>query len=147
MQKGSSGYNVLPQEASVCANLRFIPHQSTDESIELITNLAKEYDIETEVLYRGYPSASLDLNGKAFHMVKETIQNCFPGIGIMPYVVTGGTDCRFYGEVCDNCVRFSPVNYGPEQMAGMHGLNENIETACLPGAVDYYKAIVRAQEK
>jgi carboxypeptidase PM20D1 len=147
MQKGSSGYNVLPQEASVCANLRFIPHQSTDVSIELITNLAKEYDIETEVLYRGYPSASLDLNGKAFHMVKETIQNCFPGIGIMPYVVTGGTDCRFYGEVCDNCVRFSPVNYGPEQMAGMHGLNENIETACLPGAVDYYKAIVRAQEK
>ena len=38
------------------------------------------------------------------------------------------------------------MNYGPEQMAGMHGLNENVEIDCLPGAVDYYKAIVKAQE-
>jgi acetylornithine deacetylase/succinyl-diaminopimelate desuccinylase-like protein len=57
-----------------------------------------------------------------------------------------GKRARFYGEVCDSCVRFSPVLYGPEQMAGMHGLNENIEVNCLPPAVDYYKAIIRAQE-
>ena len=113
MQEGSRGYNVLPQEASVCANLRFIPHQGTDESIALITDMAKQFGLETEVIYKGYPSKSLDLKG----------------------------------EVCDNCVRFSPVLYGPEQLAGMHGLNENIEVNCLPPAVDYYKAIVRAQEK
>ena len=147
MQAGSSGYNVLPQEASVCANLRFIPHQSTDESIQIITDLAAQYGLETEVLYRGYPSKALDLNGEAFAITKETLATCFPGVGVMPYVVTGGTDARFYGEVCDSCVRFSPVNYGPEQMAGMHGLNENIETGCLPGAVDYYKEIVKAQER
>ena len=146
MQQGSAGYNVLPQEASVCANLRFIPHQSTDESLELISDLAKKYGLETEVIYRGYPSASLDLKGEAFAITQATIGKCFPGVGVLPYVVTGGTDARFYGEVCDSCVRFSPVNYGPEQMAGMHGLNENIETGCLPGAVDYYKEIILAQE-
>lgn len=147
MQSGSAGYNVLPQEASVCANMRYIPHQSTDESLEVITKLAKEYGLETEVIYHGYPSKSLDLNGEAFAITQQTIETCFPGVGVLPYVVTGGTDARFYDEVCDSCVRFSPVNYGPEQMAGMHGLNENIETGCLPGAVDYYKEIVRAQEK
>lgn len=146
MQSGSAGYNVLPQEASVCANLRFIPHQGTDESIEVITELAKQYGLETEVIYRGYPSSSLDLNGEAFTITQDSIGKCFPGVGVLPYVVTGGTDARFFGEVCDNCVRFSPVNYGPEQLAGMHGLNETIETGCLPGAVDYYKTIVRAQE-
>lgn len=147
MQSGSAGYNVLPQEASVCANMRFIPHQSTDESIEIITELAKKFGLETEVIYRGYPSHSLDLNGEAFAITQKTIETCFPGVGILPYVVTGGTDARFYDEVCDSCVRFSPVNYGPEQMAGMHGLNENIEAGCLPDAVDYYKEIIRAQEK
>ena len=146
MQQGSAGYNVLPQEASVCANMRFIPHQGTDESIALITELAKKYGLETEVIYRGYPSKSLDLKGEAFKLVEKTIGEVFPGVGVMPYVVTGGTDARFYGEVCDSCVRFSPVCYGPEQMAGMHGLNENIETGTLPGAVDYYKSIIRAQE-
>ena len=147
MQQGSAGYNVLPQEASVCANLRFIPHQGTEESLELITKLAARYGLETEVIYKGYPSKSLDLSGEAFHMVEKAIGDVFPGVGVMPYVVTGGTDARFYGEVCDSCVRFSPVLYGPEQMAGMHGLNENVESGCLPPAVDYYKTVILAQEK
>ncbi|MBQ8610469.1 MAG: M20/M25/M40 family metallo-hydrolase [Oscillospiraceae bacterium] len=146
MQNGSSGYNVLPQSASVCANLRFIPHQSTDESLQLITAMAKKYGLETEVLYAGKPSRSLDLSGEPFAITRSVIGQIFPGVGVMPYVVTGGTDARFYDGVCDACVRFSPVCYGPEQMAGMHGLNENIETGTLPAAVDYYKAIIRAQE-
>ncbi len=146
MQSGSAGYNVLPQDASVCANLRFIPHQSTDESVELIAALAKKYGLDTEVIYRGYPSAALDLEGEAFAITQQAIGAIFPGVGLMPYVVTGGTDARFYGEVCDACVRFSPVCYGPEQMSGMHGLNENIEVGTLPMAVDYYKYIIKAQE-
>lgn len=147
MQSGSAGFNVLPQTASVCANLRFIPHQSTDESIEVLTKLAEKYGLETQVIYRGYPSKSLDLNGEPFLITQESIKACFPGVEVLPYVVTGGTDARFYDEVCDNCIRFSPVNYGPEQLAGMHGLNENIEIGCLPGAVDYYKTVIKAQEK
>lgn len=146
MQSGSKGYNVLPEEASVSANMRFIPHQSTDESLEIITKRAAKYGLETEVIYKGYPSKALDLSSEQFEMVESCINEVFPGVGIMPYVVTGATDARFYGEVCDNCVRFSPVRYGPEQMAGMHGLNENIETGTLPGAVDFYKAVIKAQE-
>ena len=147
MQEGSHGYNVLPQEASVCANLRFIPHQGTDESIALITDMAKQFGLEPEVIYKGYPSKSLDLKGEAFAIVQDTINAVFPEVCVMPYVVTGGTDARFYGEVCDSCGRFSPVLYGPEQLAGMHGLNENIEVNFRPLAVDDYMAIGRAQEK
>lgn len=147
MQQGSQGFNVLPQEATVCANLRFIPHQGAKESLEVLDKLAKQHGIEMEVVKQGEPSASLDLKGEGFGLVQETIGKVFPGVGIMPYVVTGATDARFYGEVSEHCVRFSPVNYGPEQMAGMHGLNENIESGCLPAAVDYYKAIIQAQEQ
>ncbi|MBE6767981.1 MAG: M20/M25/M40 family metallo-hydrolase [Ruminococcaceae bacterium] len=147
MQSGSEGYNVLPAEATVCANMRFIPHQGTDESLAIITDLAAKYGIETEVVYRGVPSASLDLNGEAFAVTQKAVESVFPKVGVLPYVVTGATDARFYGEVCDSCVRFAPVNYGPEQMKGMHGLNENIEAGCLPAAVDYYKTIIRLQEK
>ena len=44
-------------------------------------------------------------------------------------------------------VRFAPVIYGPEQMKGMHGLNENIEYNCLPGAVDFYKNLIEAMRR
>ena len=145
MQKGSDGYNVIPQEAYVTANLRFIPHQKVNESVEVLTKLAAKYDIETEVLIANDPSPSLDLKGRAFRLTEAAIGEVFPDLPVSPYIVTGATDCRFYNDVCDNCVRFAPVVYGPEQLKGMHGIDENIETNCLPGAVEYYKAVIRLQ--
>jgi carboxypeptidase PM20D1 len=32
-------------------------------------------------------------------------------------------------------------------MKGMHGLNENIEIDCLPGAVDFYRNLIAAVPK
>lgn len=146
MQKGSNGYNVIPQDAWVTANLRYIPFQSLDESNKIIADLAKKYDIDTEVVMATYPSKSLDLNGRPFEMTKECIKKIFPGIGIMPYVVTGGTDSRFYDPVCDNCVRFTPICTTPEQLNSMHGIDENIYITALPQAVDYYKELIKIQE-
>lgn len=145
--QGSDGYNVIPQEAWVTANLRFIPHQKVKESVDVLSDLAKKYDIETNILMACNPSPSLDLTGRAFRLTEAAIAETFPGLPASPYVVTGATDCRFYNDVCDSCVRFSPVIYGPEQMQGMHGIDENIETNCLPGAVKYYKTVIKLQEK
>jgi len=145
--RGSDGFNIIPQEAYVTANLRFIPHQKVKESVEVLTKLAAKYNIETEVVAAMDPSPSLDLTGRAFRLTEACIARTFPGLPASPYVVTGATDCRFYNDVCDNCVRFSPVIMGPEQMKGMHGIDENIESNCLPGAVDYYKNLIRMQEE
>lgn len=146
MQHGSDGYNVIPQEAWVTANLRFIPHQKVAESVKVLTDLAAKYNIETEVVDANDPSPSLDLSGCAFKITEEAIRRAFPGLPASPYVVTGATDCRFYTEdVTEACVRFAPVVFGPEQMKGMHGIDENIETNCLPGAVEYYKTVIRLQ--
>ena len=140
MLSGSDACNVLPQEASVWANLRFIPHQGMDESLALIKKRAEKYGIETDVLSASDYSAPADIHGEAWRRVTDTIAEVFPGLAWSPYVMTGATDAKNYQAICDNCIRFAPVIYGPEQMRGMHGVNENIETACLPGAVDFYKA-------
>ncbi|MDO4940709.1 MAG: M20/M25/M40 family metallo-hydrolase [Erysipelotrichaceae bacterium] len=146
MQKGSDGYNVIPQEAYVTGNLRYIPHENKDEANKKIIEIAKRYDIETTIIKSSPSSKPLDLNSKQYKQTIECINTIFPNVGIMPYVVTGGTDSRFYSEVCDHCIRFSPVMFGPEQNKGMHGIDENIEQGCLPPAVDYYKQLIRLQE-
>ena len=144
VQSGSDAYNVLPQEASVGANLRFIPHQKKDESISLISKRAARYGLETEVLNAVDPSETADIHGDAYRFVTDVIGQTFPGLPASPYVMTGATDARNYERICRNVFRFAPVIYGPEQMKGMHGLNENIGLDCLPGAVDFYKNIIRS---
>ena len=143
MAQGSSGLNVLPQEAFVTGNLRFIQHQGTEESIGIIREIAKKYDLETEIIYADQPCKPVDFCGAAFQKVEAAIHEIYPGIGVSPYVMTGGTDCKFYGDVCDNCIRFAPIYINKQQYGSIHGLNENITASALPPAVDFYKKIVR----
>ena len=51
MQSGSDAYNVLPQEATLGANMRFIPHQGEQESLTIIQKLAEKHGLSTEVLH------------------------------------------------------------------------------------------------
>ena len=141
--KGSDGLNVLPQTAYVTGNMRYIHHQPTDESIQLISEIAKKYDIETEVIYKDYPCPIVDFNSRQFHLVEAVVDKVFPGVGACPYVMTGGTDCKFYSEVCENAIRLAPLYIDKQQYASIHGLNENISSGVLPKAVDFYKEIVK----
>lgn len=147
MQSGSDACNVLPQEATVSANMRFIPHQGAKESLEIIRRIAEKHGLEMEILHSNDYTPAVDINGEAFKQVEAVISETFPGLPVSPYVMTGATDAQFYQPICKSCIRFAPVIYGPEQMKGMHGLNENIEYNCLPGAVSFYKNLIIAQEK
>lgn len=143
MQSGSDALNVLPQSASLSMDLRYIPHQDMAESNAVIRDLAKQYDLETEVLHAYDACEPVSIGSDAYALVEKVIGQVFPELPPCPYVMTGGTDARFYQKICDACIRFSPVVYGPAQMKGMHGLNENIDLASLPGAVDFYKTLIR----
>ena len=147
MQSGSDAYNVLPQEATLGANMRFIPHQGEKESLEIIKALAAKHGLETEIVHSNDYTEPVDINGEAFKLVEKVIGETFPGLPVSPYVMTGATDAQFYQPICPSCIRFAPVIYGPEQMKGMHGLNENIEYNCLPGAVSFYQNLIKAQKR
>ena len=141
--KGSDGLNVLPQTAYVTGNMRYIHHQPTDESIALISEMAKKYDIETEVIYKDYPCPIVDYKGRQFKLIESVVEKVYPGVGTCPYVMTGGTDCKFYNDVCDNAIRLAPIYIDSQQYASIHGLNENIFSGALPKAVDFYKEVVK----
>ena len=141
--KGSDGLNVLPQTAYVTGNMRYIHHQPTEESIKLISDMAKEYDLETEVIYKDNPCPIVDFKGKQFKLIEAVVEKVYPGVGTCPYVMTGGTDCKFYGDVCENAIRLAPLYIDSQQYASIHGLNENIFRGALPKAVDFYKTVVK----
>ena len=144
MLKGSNAYNVLPQEATLGANMRFIPHEGMDASLAKVKKIASRYRLDMEVYHAVDASRSVDIHGPGFTLVRGIIGKTFPGLETCPYVMTGATDARSYERIAEHVVRFAPVIYGPEQMKGMHGLNENIEYNCLPGAVNFYRNLINA---
>ena len=144
MQSGSDAFNVLPQKATLGANLRFIPHQGMEDSLRILKKLADKHKLTMDVVIANDYTQPVDIHGEAFQTVQRTVERTFPGCPSSPYVMTGATDSRFYQEICENVVRFAPVVYGPQQMKGMHGIDETIGIDCLPGAVDFYKNLIDA---
>ena len=100
-----------------------------------------------EVLHASVYTKPVDINGKPWKYVTGINQDTFPGLPFSPYVMTGATDARNYQEICDACIRFAPVIYGPKQMKGMHGVDETLGIDCLPGAVDFYKNLIMNLDK
>lgn len=76
-------------------------------------------------------------------MIEETVEEIYPGVGTCPYIMTGGTDAKYYGAVSDNCIRFAPLYIDGQQYGSVHALDENIYQGALPMGVDFYKKIIQ----
>ena len=140
--KGSDGLNVLPQEAYVTGNMRLIQNQAGPESFEAVRRVADKYAIETEVLYEDAPCPVVGFESKQFRLIEEITAKVYPGVQVSPYVMTGGTDAKFYKDICPNCIRFAPLYIAQQQYGSVHGLNENIFQSALPYGVDFYKGVI-----
>lgn len=141
--RGSDGLNVVPERAYITGNLRFIHHQGTDESIALMSRLAKRFGLETEVIDKEYPCAVVLHDTKAFRLIERSAEKSYPGVCVTPYAMTGATDAKYYNEVCDNCLRFAPLYCDEQQLGTIHGRDENVYLASLPKGVDFYQSILK----
>ena len=143
MMKGSSQANVIPSEASITANLRIHPIQDIESSLAVLKAIAKSYDIDVEVLENRPASPMSDINGPAYAYLQSTIQTIFPDAQTSPYVMLGGTDCRFFANISEGALRFSPIRMKQAELSKMHGHNESIQISTLVEAVDFYQAIIK----
>ena len=146
MAGGSEGTNVMPQEAWVVGNMRFSHHQGRKNSFHVVERLAKRYGIRMEILDGGVESPVSDFRSDAFGLVERAVSAVFPGVITAPYITNTASDARFFGSLSENCLRFVPFRISDEQLASIHGLDENVDLAALAPAVAFYKYMIRENE-
>ena len=139
---GSAGSNVLPQTAYVIGNMRYSHHQGRDASIEAIKRLAAKYDIETEVMDKGFDSEVSDYKSEEFAFICSAVRHAYPDVIPTPYIMTGASDCRFMSRVSTNCLRFAPFAIDKKQLDSVHAIDENIDVCTLAPAVDFYRFVI-----
>lgn len=140
---GSSAPNVLPDYAYIVCNIRPSVHQNAEQSIAVLNEIAKKYDLETEVLFSRNASNTSSPDSEEFAYLKKCLNECMPDVVVTPYLMTGGTDCRSYEAICDNCLRFTPTRLTNQQLAAMHAANENIGVTALAEGVKFYKYFIQ----
>ena len=142
MASGSQAPNIIPDKASVTANMRIMLHQPLEESLEIIKNVASKYDIEMNVLYSHDCSKVTDIYKEKYKYVCKCIDEVFDNVKSAPYIMLGATDSRHYTDICDCVVRFSPLRLNKQQLNSPHGLDENISIDSLYEATLFYKYFI-----
>jgi len=141
--KGANGLNVLPEEAYVSANVRFIDHQGPKEMMKIFEKIAKKFDIEVEAINPVGECQVVNYNSEEFKLLETVIKENWDDVSPSPYTLTGGTDARFYTPICDNVFRFAPLEINHQQLSSVHALDENICINTLPPGVDFYKKMIK----
>ena len=143
MMEGSKAPNVIPKEPYLVTNLRTAVHEDCEASLLVMKKYAAKYDLEIEVLQQNDPSPISDIHSNEYAYLESCIQKQFPDIGIAPYIIMGGTDCRYFQALSQNAFRFSPLRTTTAQINACHAINENVTLSALTEAVAFFKVFIK----
>ena len=137
--RGSDAANVIPKEPYLVANLRTSVHQGCDASLAVLQRYADKYDLQLEVLMRRDASPVSNIHSPEYSYLTDCIRRYFPDVGIAPYIIMGGTDCRHFHALTENAIRFAPVRMTAAQSASCHAVDENVTVSALAEGVEFFK--------
>jgi carboxypeptidase PM20D1 len=143
MMKGSDAENVIPSEAYILCNLRTHPIQNIESTVETLAGIARRFNVDCEIIDGREATPSVNTQGVAYNYLVKQINNNFPDVLVSPYIIFGGTDARFFTEITDAALRFSPVRVTNDDLKKMHGIDECIEVDSLAEAVAFYKNFIK----
>ena len=136
---GSAAPNVLPQEAYVIANLRLMPWDKKEDVIAKLKKIAAKFACQIEVISARDANPEIDTTTEQFKLYTDALKEVFEPMAIVPYVMTGGTDCRVMQQICPNAFRCEPCYFDFKQLNAMHAANESIDIDSLCGGVKFFK--------
>ena len=108
-----------------------------------VAKLAKKYNVSVKVISAHVESPVADYNGEPFKLVEKICHQVYPEVIPTPYLMTGASDSRSFAKICDDGIRFAPFVIDKQQLASIHGLDENVDVASLAPAVDFFKLMMQ----
>jgi acetylornithine deacetylase/succinyl-diaminopimelate desuccinylase-like protein len=123
--------NIIPSECEAVFDCRILPGQTTTGALNEMKNLLKDVGLEKlefETIQANEPSESPS-NTSLYEQIVGTLKEFEPNCSVVPILLTGGTDSRFFRNMGSTCYGFQPlradVPYG-EMLKTIHGIDERI---------------------
>ena len=118
--------NVIPTLAEATINFRILPDETIESVQQHIENtISDKIKVETAGFLTN-PSPVSGIDSKAYKTLEKTIRDIFPNSIVVPGLVGGGTDARYFYDLSDDVYRFYPIRIAPESMTRFHGIDEKI---------------------
>ena len=137
--------NVLPNEARAVVNFRLLPGETFDSVKEHVRSVIDDEDITISEYgpIQVPPSMVSPVSSPNYRMLQQAIMDQFQDLYVMPYLVSGATDSRYFTGITDQIYRFSPVEFSIDDMRIIHGTGEKVSVDSYLGTINFYVHLIQ----
>ena len=136
--------NVIPTEVTAIVNCRNLPGDSQEDVIRFMTQQIGDNRVQI-IPEKGNKEASAitDIKGPAFKKVESLCYEVMPDAATVPYLLMGGTDSYYFGEVSDGVIKFAASTDGK----GYHGIDERLAVSDFKRMIFFYSLLIQQSGK
>ena len=142
MMQGSDARNVIPTDASMVANMRLNPEDSTNSALEYIRKTVADDEIEVTAIDRTEPSRVSRTDCEGWQIITDAISDTW-NCKTAPYMMVQCSDSRHYAPISDRVYRFSAADLTEEERETIHGNNERIRTETVKRATEFFIRVIQ----
>jgi carboxypeptidase PM20D1 len=141
--EGGVKNNVIPTVAEATMNFRILPGETIETVKQHIQNsISDKIRVET-VGFLTNPSPVSKIDSEAYKTLEKTIRSMFPDAVVVPGLVGGGTDARYFYDISDDVYRFYPLRITPESFTRFHGIDEKISKENYKEIIEFTYNLIR----
>ncbi len=127
--------NVIPDQVTIEVDIRTLPGETRDDVEAALAEALGDliHHVEIEIIHED-PSTASPIGGPLWEAVKSSMLVAYPEAKVLPSMVTGGTDSRFFrqrGVVAYGAGLLSGAIDAGEFFDRFHGHNERIDRKSL----------------
>ncbi len=142
MLKAGHAENALPQSATATVNCRIFPGVPAEAIENALKHVVENDAIVFKQLEEATESPISPLRPDVMEAVKKAVHARYPGLKVMGYMESGGTDGMHFRKAGIPTLAISGVFMNPDEMYA-HGLNERVPVKAFYDALDHWSIILR----
>jgi acetylornithine deacetylase/succinyl-diaminopimelate desuccinylase-like protein len=142
MLRAGHAENALPQSATATVNCRIFPGVPAADVKQSLQQVIGNEAVEFEEIYAPTESPVSELREDVRAAVSEAVHARYPGIRMLAYMESGGTDGMHFRRAGVPTLAVSSIFMNPDEMYA-HGLNERVPIEAFYGALDHWSIILR----
>jgi carboxypeptidase PM20D1 len=145
MASGSDAPNVLPANAHATINVRILPGETTQSVLRHYERLLRRNRVTVSLLegFANNPIPASSTDHPAYVAVRDAILETEPDCIVAPFLVVGSTDSKWYADLSETVLRFSPVKLSRSDLSRIHGTNERLGVDAYDKMIGFYERVIR----
>ncbi|WP_298703059.1 M20/M25/M40 family metallo-hydrolase [uncultured Veillonella sp.] len=143
MASGSAQPNVMPSHATTGISCRILQGDTVESIISYLERIIPK-TVSVRHISGVDPQPTATVESKEYALLAKTVQHIYgDDTYVIPYLMLGATDSRYYKNVAPNAFRFSGF-FQDERWGKAHCVNERIPVDALGSGIQYFKEILKA---